>query len=261
MAKVIFIYNGTKFEKSKDKNKNDKDICEDFCKDSQSNINNLVFLVGENLLNLDSDSNQILGYKKDSNEPINISVFDKNCFCYTHKEPFDSYCEICKINLCNECKNKHYDHNIILYKDIIQNIIKFKKNLNELYELINKFKKEIIDDDNNIIKEIKMNLQKYYMIYSNIMNSYNNKNINYEIYNNLSNIDNMNNIIKNALNSILKENNKETKIKNIMILNNKIKKNEIHKEYRNEINLVYKCYLDYNARYLEKSLYKIIVII
>ena len=193
MAKVNFIYNGTKFEKSKEKFKNDKDICEDFCKDSQNNINNLVFLVGENLLNLDSDS-QILGYKKYSNDPINISVFDKNCFCYTDKKPFDSYCEICKINLCDECKNKHYDHNIILYKDIIPNIIIFKNNINELWKSINEFNKKIID--NNNFKDVKINLQKYYMIYSNIMNSYNNKNINYEIYNNLSNIDNMNNIIK-----------------------------------------------------------------
>ena len=90
--------------------------------------NNLVFLVGENLLNLDSDSNQILGYKKDSNDPINISVFDKNCFCYKHKKPFGSYYELCKINLCNECKN---NHNIILYEDIIPNINKFKNNINE----------------------------------------------------------------------------------------------------------------------------------
>ena len=126
MAKVIFNYNGTQIEyEIKEKFKNVKDICEEFCKDSQNNINNLVFLVGENLLNLDSDS-QILGYKKYSNDPINISVFDKNCFCYTHKEPFDSYCEICKINLCNECKNKH---NIILYEDIIPNIIIIFKQL------------------------------------------------------------------------------------------------------------------------------------
>ena len=91
------------------------------------------------------------------------------------------------------------------------------------------------------------------MIYSNIMYSYNNKNINYEIYNNLSNIDNMNNIIKNALNSILKENNKETKIKNIMILNNKIKKNEIHKENRKEINLVYKSHYNYECEIFGKD--------
>ena len=89
---------------------------------------------------------------------------------------------------------KHYDHNIILYKDIIPNIIIFKNNINELWKSINEFNKKIID--NNNFKDVKINLQKYYMIYSNIMNSYNNKNINYEIYNNLSNIDNMNNIIK-----------------------------------------------------------------
>ena len=72
------------------------------------------------------------------------------------------------------------------------------------------------------------------------MYSYNNKNINYEIYNNLSNIDNINNKIIKELKEILEETNIVTKNKKINDLNYKIKNNEMHKEYRKEINLIYK---------------------
>ena len=66
-----------------------------------------------------------------------------NLFMCHHLSKFISFCEICSLDLCSECEEKHMNHKIIKYKDLIQN-----------NEQINTIIKKYIDDYNKLIEEI-----------------------------------------------------------------------------------------------------------
>ena len=373
MAEIIFKYNGidTLIQcQIQDKFKN---ICQKFCIKSQNNINNLIFIYGGEILNLDLEFNQVANQIDKINLKMNILVYDKNTniknekiikskdiicpkcgekciidfreykivlnncknkdesiisinefektqnidenkiicnicninnksksyknkfyicgtcnknicllckenhnkdhiiieyenknyLCHKHNELFASYCDECKENLCIQCQIEHdNNHKIISYMEILPNINNIKNKIKELRDIIDRFNNNI-DDIINIFKNIKMNLEKYYIINNNIMNNYNVRNRNYEIFKNLNNINN--NKIMNDLKDIINEKNIINKFNKIYNLNDKIKNNEINineeekkdeeikiknneikvneietLKFRNEINLIYK---------------------
>ena len=43
----------------------------------------------------------------------------KNFFICNHKSNFISFCEICSLDLCSICEEKHINHKIIKFSDII----------------------------------------------------------------------------------------------------------------------------------------------
>ena len=120
MSEVIFKYNGIdtliqcKFE--------DKfnDICQKFCIKSKNNINNLLFIYGGEILNLDLEFNQVANQKDKQNLKINILVYDKNLNILNENGKIikskDIICpkcgELCFIDfkgfkiILNNCKNK-----------------------------------------------------------------------------------------------------------------------------------------------------------
>jgi surface protein len=123
----------------------------------------------------------------------------------------------CKKDICILCEQEHNNHKIINDGKLIPNIDKYKNRLKELRESIDKLKEninEIIDNLNKVIE----NMEIYYKISEEIINNYDNKNINYEILYNINNINISNdNIIKeiNNINNDNNINNRFNKINNI----------------------------------------------
>ena len=121
MVEVIFKYNGIDIMvqcKIQDKFKN---ICEIFCVKSQKNINDLIFIYGGEILNLDLEFNKIANQIDKQKLKMNILVYDKNSTIINNNERIikskDIICpdcgELCLLNFndykikLNNCKNKH----------------------------------------------------------------------------------------------------------------------------------------------------------
>ena len=111
----------------------------------------------------------------------NIISLDKiNNYCIEHKNMLNSFCKTCLINLCDDCKLNHLNHDIInlnsfkLNKKEIEEykIINNKNNLN--YEMIENIKNIInfkpINCEIDIIFHILTKVQKYYSFMNNNYN-------------------------------------------------------------------------------------------
>ena len=70
---------------------------------------------------------------------------------------------------------------IINYREIIPNINNIKDKMKELKDIIDIFNNNI-ENIINILKNIKINIEKYYIINNNMINNYNMKNRNYIIF-------------------------------------------------------------------------------
>ena len=171
------------------------------------------------------------------NQTHKIVNCDKNNYiCSIHGDKLISFCKTCKLNICVLCKNKHNFHEIIDFSNItpdkeiiIKNKKEFKKNIELFYNNI----KEII----NILNKIAQNIEQYFQIYCNIINSFENDEINYQILNNLNEIIN-NNIIQKDIIITNKQNNIKHKFINIMEMYDKMSKKNT--EENNEITIIYK---------------------
>ena len=119
-------------------------------------------------------------YKHDKNHNI-IKYNDKNYICKKHNDSYIKYCKVCKENICFNCINEHNNHNIIELSNIIPNKDELLKQMNNLREIINKFKNNI-EEIKKILNKVLNNIEIYYKIFNNIINNYNNKNRNYENY-------------------------------------------------------------------------------
>ena len=94
------------------------------------------------------------------NKKHSIINYDlKNYICNKHSETFVKYCEDCKIDLCFSCLNEHKNHEIISYEDILISdedelidIKKLRNKIDNLKEVINKFKLNLEDIINKIEK-------------------------------------------------------------------------------------------------------------
>ena len=143
--------------------------------------------------------------------------------CKNHGKSFISYCEECENNLCDLCEKEHdKKHRIIYFKKMIPNY-DIRTKLNELREMIDKFKdniKSIIDKMNTIIN----NIEIYYNINNDIIKSYERKNKNYQIYKNVENINKYNKVVIGNIKQILDEESDKNKIEYIDNMFKKITK-------------------------------------
>ena len=146
----------------------------------------------------DSD---IISEKEEENEEekkiLYISIFDKQFICNEHQMKYTYYCEICKINLCNECKIYHIHINNLCFKEI--------KNLKNIKSILER------KEENKIFSKL--------ILLSNIFNecfllNKENKNFNINIIQNYL-------TIKNIIDFI--EVNRKSEIINDAIINNEIK--------------------------------------
>ena len=160
-----------------------------------------------------------------------INYEQKNYICQKHGDIYVKYCKKCKLNICLICENEHKDHNTISYGEIIPNKNLIKEYMEQLRKSIDIFKnktKEIIDKLNKVID----NIEIYYNINDNIINSFEVRNKNYEILQNMREINN-NNIIEeiNKINNAININNKITNIINIY--------NQMFSKDISDINIIY----------------------
>jgi len=163
--------------------------------------------------------------KHDKNHNI-INYEDKYYICDKHNNKYNSYCMECKKDICILCEQEHNNHEMINDGKLIPKIDEYKNKLNELRESIDKLKENIngiIDNLNKVIE----NIEIYYTISNEIINNYDNKNINYEILYNINEINiNNENIIKD-INNINNDKNINNKFKQINNIYNKIFNDEI----------------------------------
>ena len=159
-------------------------ICDKCKNNSKANtFNNEFFICHECKMNLCPLCKSI------HNKTHTIINYDnKNYICNKHNEFFVKYCEDCKIDLCLSCINEHKNHKLISYENELIDIKKLRKNMNNLKEVINKFKLNL-EDIINKLKKLEDNLDTYYNINNDILNNYEiNKYKNYNLLKNLQNI-------------------------------------------------------------------------
>ena len=168
--------------------------------------------------------------KQQHDNKHSIQNYDKiSYFCNKHNNPYNSYCKQCKKNICHLCVEEHKNHDIILFEKL-----KLKKN--DLLQKKEEFKKSKDEYNNNLDKIIELlsnaknNINNYYKIEDDIINNYDENELNYELLYNLNEITNYNNIILKDINIINSENKIESKFNKILSMcnqNNTSEKNEI----------------------------------
>ena len=135
------------------------------------------------------------------------------------------------------CFKDHKNHSIIDYGDIIISKEDNIKERNKLEEYINKLNNNI-NDIIKILIQVKINMNKYYKIYNNIINHYNCENINYEILYNINEFNKYNNKIIKDINKIINDNNINNKFNNILNIYNKINNNKIFEKDPNNLKYI-----------------------
>jgi len=171
--------------------------------------------------------------KTSHNKEHNIINYEQKDFiCEIHNEIYIKYCNSCKKNICMLCFIQHNKHENISYENIIPDLDSIKNQIIQLKDSIDIFKSEIKKIINNLNEVIK-NIDLYYNIYNNIFKNYVMKNRNYEI---LQNVNEINNNIINDINEINKDNNIINKFKEILSIYNKMKNNkvDIYNNIKNE---------------------------
>ena len=151
---------------------------------------------------------------------------------------YNSYCEECKHDICVLCKEKHKEHKIISYSEIIsEEKINASNSKQKLFHvLLNTFIikiKMIINRLNTVMK----NIENYYTLIDKNLKSYSNRNINYNILQNFNyNIQSIdpksgeNNIIKDIL-EVMDDDTYETFIPWVFNMFNNTNNNEIDLKY------------------------------
>ena len=119
--------------------KNIKIVC-NICKNNKNLYNNNFYICscGKYICKLCLEKHNIKNH--------NIIKYNKRYdTCNKHKKEYISYCQDCKIDLCEKCEKEHYKHNIIIYKMIINKIRieEMKKDLNKNINRIKEYKEEI----------------------------------------------------------------------------------------------------------------------
>ena len=149
---------------------------------------------------------------------------DKFYKCNKHLNPYSFYCKTCNLNICISCKKEHINHSVINLKEIIlkksnflNDIINFKKKIDDFNSNIKDFKKNL----ENIFENVMDNIKKYFDIYKDLMENYDGiNNMNYNEIQNIKEFNNYNNIIINDINEFIKDKNINDKINSIMNINN-----------------------------------------
>jgi len=154
----------------------------------------------------------------------------KNNYCKIHGERYISYCKDCDQNLCDLCDfSKHNINFLYKFKNDKENIFKLKKLLEDL-------KKEDIILDIKFNKIIE-NIESYYNMANNVINTYNNsKEKNFQLLKNINNLNKYNQKIIEDIEKLKNKNNKLEIIsdiyKNMIIDNELILNYKIEKEHK-----------------------------
>ena len=152
----------------------------------------------------------------------------KNYICPEHGENYSSYCQTCDKNICIECGSMHSTHNIIYFGKILPNKDILNNVLNEMKNNIDKFKSEL----NNIINRFNYVIDiadNYYKLVKGIYDSLKIKKKNYEIMYNINNINN-DDFIKDIQN-IINDNHIHNKLIKVNILYDKMTNNFKNNSY------------------------------
>ena len=116
----------------------------------------------------------------------NLQFPEFNIKCEIHSNNFNSYCKVCKKNICKKCYKEHSSHTIISFLNIgfnkneIEKIEDLLTEIDNKINLINKIKKNIKDfimkmkmiENNKLIyeKDEKSNYKQYIIDYLEILN-------------------------------------------------------------------------------------------
>ena len=153
---------------------------------------------------------------------IIINYEEKNYICNFHNKQFISYCKKCNKNLCFNCEQNHNNHDLIIFKNKLENIAEIKMKKDEFRQNLDIFISNINEIKNKLNKIVE-NIEKYYNIFNDLLFIFeNNNNLNYEIINNIEEISN-NDIIKDII-KINNDKNIKNNLNKIMDIYNKMKK-------------------------------------
>ena len=200
-----------------------KIICEQCKKNKKSNTYNQIFYRC-NTCKMNLCPLCKLNHNK-SHKIINYE--NKNFICPIHNENFSLYCKSCKQNICIFCENEHTKHETISFGKIITNIEDLRAKYQNLNDNINKFKQNV-DELINILNRTVNIFEIYSNIINDAINNYKNKNINYHVLYNIKGI--FNHFIIEDLDKIINEQNSINKFSIIVnIYNNIANKKIIHK--------------------------------
>jgi DNA-directed RNA polymerase subunit F len=153
------------------------------------------------------------------------------CICQIHNSKYISYCNSCKVNLCNKCEFDHSDHKIEEYKKIINEnrINEFISDINTGNVLLNEYNSQIQKLNNfftNFIFNIKQNNNDFMKIYD-YLSKYIYNLINYECVISIDNFK-VKNYLEN-MKSLLNQNIK-TQIKYLI---------DLYPNLKNELTIIY----------------------
>ena len=163
-----------------------KIICNNCCNYNKANsYKNIMYVCNTCKINLCP----LCKENHDQNHNI-INYEQKYYICDIHNRQFNSFCKSCKKDICVLCESEHEQHEIIYYSKIIPktNLLNNSKQL--IKELINNSSKNIIEIISKL-NNIKSNLDIYSNLVENVINNYNNNNINYKILKNLCDLGNL----------------------------------------------------------------------
>ena len=169
-----------------------------------------------------------------------------NYKCDIHNMNFTSYCQNCNINLCDICLREHNKSHSQKYYTNIFTSNEDKQLLKKLNLKIDTFKKNI-NDLINILNKVLRNIEAYNCISNNILN--NKEYTNYQILMNKISIHNYNQLVLNDINQIINESNNIKKFEYIYELYNKMKSKcqFLKSNYNSNINNSYNNYYNINS--------------
>ena len=192
-----------------------KIICDECKKKNKCDSNNNLFYRCN-----DCKRNLCIFCKSKHNKLHNIIDYDThNYICELHNEKYISYCYNCLMNICQLCEKNHINHDTEYYK-LIPDKDKKIDELNSLRKLINEMKLHLNEIINKIVMVIE-NIEYYYNICSDYINSYNIKNRNYELLINMKEIINID--IINDINHIIYSKDIYNKFNKVIEIYDKIK--------------------------------------
>jgi len=181
-----------------------------------------------------------------------INYKQKNYICKFHSHSYSLYCNTCKKNICIICEKDHNNHDILSFGKEIENIEKLKSHNGKLRKTLDIFKNNL-EDIKNILDKIVYELEEYYKIEENIINNFNDKELNYEILHNIKIFSESK--IQSDLNEIISKDDIEDKFHNIYKIYSKMisknennqKKNKIKEQNENAIDIQMNAIDDLNS--------------
>ena len=183
--------------------------------------------------------------KHDKNHNI-INYDIKEYICFEHNETYKYYCSECKKNICSKCEPTHKSHNISAFKShnkrqLLDEVYKFNNDIYNLEKSINEIIEKFLD--------FKYKINLYKELLKDMINNYEDKNLNYQTIQNINEILDFKKCISNDILAIINESDINKKVKYIMNIYNKMNNineednsNEIisHKFFKQPQNLEYK---------------------